>query len=420
MGPLGVVSILYGVYILFKLYVSTMQAGFVAKAKRGEALLLLPGQFLKAGRYALQKERLTMVETLIEYLLFLFWMGAGLAWLDRLIDVEDPLVKSVLFVDAFLAINYLVMLPLQFYRKFVLDQAFGFNRSTIKLFLLDQLKIAILFLLFGSLVIYGISWVILSLPNWWLWGALFLFGVIVAINLLYPTLIAPLFHNFTTLENEELRGQIEELLRRSGFRSDGVFVIDSSRRDSRLNAYFAGLGRSKRVVLFDTLVQKLSSQELLAVLGHELGHFRHKDVIKHLLLIGLILFLLFALFAHLPDELYQAVGLEPGVPHGTIVFFLLLSPPLFFFLMPLVNLVSRSNEFAADRYAGRLVGRAPLRSALLKLVQENSHFPLAHPLYVFFYYSHPPIIDRLQALGFQEQGNIQEAMREELESDAHR
>ena len=407
------VSILYGIYILLKIYVSVMQAGFVAKAKDGKPVLMMPSKFFKAGRYSLKKERLVIAEAFVEYILFIFWMGFGLRWLDSVIDISDPLLKSVVYVDLFLVINYLVTMPFDLYQKFVIDEEFGFNTSTFGLYIKDQLKKGALVLLFGSVVVYVVSWIILDVPNWWIWGFLFVFGVIVLVNFLYPTLIAPMFNKFTPLQDEELKKDIEALLQKSGFKSSGVYVVDSSKRDTRLNAYFGGLGKTKRVVLFDTLVQKLSKSELLAVLGHELGHFRHKDIYKNIFMLGVMFFAMFYIFANLPDSLYEAVGIPPQAPYSIITMFLLLSPVFFFFFLPLVNFVSRRNEYAADRYGSEVAGRANLRNALLKLVEENSHFPLSHPLYIFFYHSHPPILERLKALGFEEQSEAKEAMKGE-------
>ncbi len=407
------VSILYGLYILMKIYISVMQAGFIAKAKDGKPVLMMPSKFFKSGRYSLKKERIVIAEAFVEYILFIFWMGVGLHWLEAKIDVDDILLKSVLFIDIFFAINYIVTLPFTIYQKFVLDEEFGFNTSTISLFIKDQIKMALLFLVFGSLIVYIISWIILHLHNWWIWGFVFIFGVIILINAIYPTIIAPMFNKFTPLEDEELKKDIEDLMQKSGFSANGIYVMDSSRRDTRLNAYFGGLGKTKRVVLFDTLLKKLSKSELLAVLGHELGHFKHKDLYKNIVMLGVMFFALFFIFANLPASLYEQIGVDPKAPYSVIAMFLLLSPVFFFFFMPLINFVSRKNEYAADKYGAEMGGRANLRNALLKLVEENSHFPLSHPLYIFFYYSHPPILDRLKALGFEEESEVKDAMREE-------
>ena len=407
------VSILYGIYILMKIYISVMQAGFIAKAKDGKPILMMPSKFFKSGRYSLKKERIVIAEAFVEYILFIFWMGVGLHWLEANIQVDDILLKSVLFIDIFFAINYIVTLPFTIYQKFVLDEEFGFNTSTISLFVKDQIKMALLFLVFGSLIVYIISWIILHVHNWWIWGFVFIFGVIILINAIYPTIIAPMFNKFTPLEDEELKKDIEDLMQKSGFSANGIYVMDSSKRDTRLNAYFGGLGKTKRVVLFDTLLKKLSKSELLAVLGHELGHFKHKDLYKNIVMLGVMFFALFYIFANLPASLYEQIGIDPKAPYSVIAIFLLLSPVFFFFFMPLINFVSRKNEYAADRYGAKMGGKANLRNALLKLVEENSHFPLSHPLYIFFYYSHPPILERLKALGFEEQSEAKEAMREE-------
>ena len=406
------VSILYGIYILVKIYVSVMQAGFIAKAKNGKAVLMLPSKFFKAGRYSFKKERIAIVEALVEYILFIFWMGGGLKWLDSMIQIDDILLKSVVYIDLFFIINYIVTLPFDIYQKFVLDEEFGFNTSTYTLFIKDQLKLAALFLIFGSLIVYVVSWIIVNVAHWWIWGFMFIFGVIILINAIYPTLIAPMFNKFTPLQDEELKKDIEDLMQKSGFEAKGVYVVDSSKRDTRLNAYFGGLGKSKRVVLFDTLLDKLSKNELLAVLGHELGHFKHKDIFKNIFMLGVMFFALFYIFANIPVSLYEKIGIPANAPYSIIALFLLLSPVFFFFFMPLVNFVSRRNEYAADRYGSEMGGKANLRNALLKLVEENSHFPLSHPLYIFFYYSHPPILERLKALGFEEESEADEAMKE--------
>lgn len=411
------ISILYFIYILVKVYISIMQAGYVLKAKNQKAILMLPSKFIKAGRYSSKKEKLAIVETLVEYIMFLFWIGFGLEWLDKTIMIENIILKSVVYVNIFIAINYIVGLPFEYYQKFILDEEFGFNKSTISLFIKDQIKTSLLFLVFGSLIVVAISYIILNFEFWWVWGFLFVFSIVILINAIYPILIAPIFNKFSPLKDKELENDINELLSKSGFKSSGVFVVDASKRDNRLNAYFGGLGKTKRVVLFDTLVNKLSKDELLAVLGHELGHFVHKDILKNIFMMGVMLFSLFFIFANLPQELFTQIGVN-NAPYTIIALFLLLSPVFTFFFMPLISFVSRKNEYRADEYGSNLVSKSSLRNALLKLVEENSHFPLSHPLYIFFYYSHPPILDRLKALGFDEDSiTAKEALKEECLAD---
>ncbi|WP_234697084.1 M48 family metallopeptidase [Nitrosophilus alvini] len=401
------ISILYFIYVLAKIYISVMQAGFVIKAKRLEPVLMVPSKYLKSANYAVSKERLAMLETLAEYALFIFWIGNGLVWLEKSINIDNIVLKSVVYVDIFIIINYFVMLPFDLYSKFVIDEKYGFNTSSFSLYIKDQIKGGVLFLVFGSAIIAAISYIIAYFDNWWIYGFALVFFIIILINAIYPTLIAPIFNKFTPLEDEELRKSIENLMQKCDFKSSGIFVMDASKRDSRLNAYFGGLGKTKRVVLFDTLIKKLDKNELLAVLGHELGHFRHKDILKNIFMMAVMLFAMFYIFSHLPQSLFTQIGVK-NEPYTVIALFLLLSPVFTFFFMPLISFVSRKNEYAADRFGAQVTSPAHLRNALLKLVEENSSFPLSHPLYVFFYYSHPPILQRLKALGFEEQSSASE------------
>jgi STE24 endopeptidase len=190
------------------------------------------------------------------------------------------------------------------------------------------------------------------------------------------------------------------MMQKTGFVSSGVFVSDASKRDARLNAYFGGLGKTKRVILFDTLIEKLSAKELLAVLGHELGHFAHGDIYKNMGMMGLLLFAMFALFGNLSENLFLQMGVA-ATPGVVMVLFMLFMPVLGFVMMPLLGLVSRNNEFEADKTGAELGGGEHLASALQKLVSENKSFPLSHPVYIFFNYTHPPVIERLKALGVE-------------------
>ncbi len=237
-----------------------------------------------------------------------------------------------------------------------------------------------------------------SFELWWLWSFLFIFCVIVVINMLFPTFRALFFDKVTPLEDEALNDEIARLMEQTGFESSGVYVSDASKRDARLNAYFGGLGKSKRVVLFDTLLEKLSHKELLAVLGHELGHFAHGDLYKNIALMGGMLFVMFALFGNLPESLFLELGIGES-PAVVMILFMLFMPVIGFVMMPLMGLVSRHNEFEADRKGAELGGSEHLISALKKLITENKSFPLSHPLFIFFHYTHPPVLERLKELG---------------------
>jgi STE24 endopeptidase len=249
------------------------------------------------------------------------------------------------------------------------------------------------------LIVWGIQAIIASTELWWLWSFAFIFAVIVLLNMFFPTLRALFFDKLTPLEDEELNKQIATLMDKTGFKSSGVFISDASKRDARLNAYFGGLGKTKRVVLFDTLLEKLSSNELLAVLGHELGHFQHGDIYKNIALMGGMLFAMFALFGNLPDTLYMELGVQMSAANMMILFMLVM-PLLSFVMMPIMGIVSRHNEYEADKTGADLGGKMFLSEALKKLVSENKSFPLSHPIYIFFYYTHPPVLERLKELGF--------------------
>ncbi len=394
-----IISIVYFVYVLLKVYISVMQIGYVSRAKDAPPVLMKPSTWMKSARYLISNERVKIVEALVDYAIFIFWLAWGLHWIDTLTWNMDPIVQAVVAVDIFLVVNYIVELPFAIYTTFVIDERFKFNHSTPELFIKDQIKGGIMTLLFASLLAAAVSWIIINVPMWWFFSFILVFAVLVLLNLLYPTFIAPMFNTFTPLENELLREKIDNLLKKSGFKSEGVYVMDSSKRDARLNAYFGGIGKSKRVVLFDTLLEKLTDNELLAVLSHELGHFKHRDIYKNIAMLGGILFAGFYILGHLPANLFLEIGVMQ-TPAMIMLIFLLLLPVFMFVFMPVMSLVSRRNEYEADRYAVQVHGNsADLISALKKLVDENKSFPKSHILTKIFYHSHPPVIDRLKALG---------------------
>jgi len=376
-----------------------MQIGYVSKAKDMPPILMKPSSWIKSAKYLISNERLKILETLVEYALFIFWLSWGIRWIDTMTWNINPIIQAVIAVNIFLIVNYIVELPFTIYQTFVIDERFKFNHSTPELFIKDQIKGGLLTLIIASILSASVAWIIINVPSWWFFSFLLIFSVIVLLNLLFPTYIAPMFNKFTPLKDEALSEKIKNLLQKSGFESDGVFVVDASKRDARLNAYFGGLGKSKRVVLFDTLLDKLSNNELLAVLGHELGHFKHNDIYKNIVMLGGILFVGFYILGHLPSQLFMELGVRETPAMIEILFMLLISVYLFIF-MPVMSLVSRRNEYEADRYAVEIHGNSEdLISALKKLVDENKSFPLSHKLTIFFYHSHPPVVERLKALG---------------------
>ena len=391
----------YTLYVLISIYTSVMQIGYINQAKRKTAVLLLPSDFLKAGNYAVAKEKASILSSFVDYFFFIAWMGFGISMLQANLFFESDAITNIAIVMSFIVINSIISLPFSYYEKFVLDEEFGFNKSTVGLWIKDTLIAFVMTLVFGSLVVWGIYAIIVNFTLWWLWSFLFIFSVVILINMLYPAFRATFFDKLTPLKDEELDEKIKELMEKTGFVSSGVFVSDASKRDARLNAYFGGFGKAKRVVLFDTLIEKLTTKELLAVLGHELGHFAHGDIYKNIALVGAMLLAMFGIFGNLPESLYLEMGLSQE-PYLVMILLLLCMPVLGFIMMPIMGIVSRHNEYAADRMGSELGGPAgaiELANALKKLVTENKSFPLSHPLYIFFHYTHPPVLERLKELG---------------------
>ncbi|WP_428022980.1 M48 family metallopeptidase [Arcobacter sp.] len=410
---LEIFVIAYCFYFIVNIYTSFMQVGFIQNAKKLSPVILSSDKYETAAEYAVEKERASIVSTLYDFVIFFFWIKFGLGFLDSLITVQESWLKAIIFVDAFIIINWILGLPFDLYSTFKLNKKYGFSNMTAKLYIMDTIKTGIIFLVAGSLVIAGISFIIESFPMWWIWGFVFIFAVIILINMLYPVIRDKMFDKFEPLKDKELEEKINNLLKEVGFKSSGVFSVDASKRDNRLNAYFGGLGSTKRVVLFDTLIEKLSHNELLAVLGHELGHFKNGDILKNIGIMGFVMFAFFAIFGNLGDEIFLGLDIS-NEPYGIIVVFLMFSPILSFFLMPLISLISRHNEYAADEFGSNLQSKEDLVSALLKLANENKSFPLSHPLYIFFYYSHPPLVERFKELGFDVHSKDEDAMKDEF------
>ena len=403
----------YCLYFLFSVYTSFMQIGFVKNAKNLQAIILDKDKYLEAGNYSIEKEKIAILSSFYSFILFIFWLAFGLSFLDLITNYESSWIKAIVFVNLFIIINWVLGLPFELYSTFKLDKKYGFSNMTLSLYIKDTVKTGLLFLIFGSIVIAAISWIIRSFDAWWIWGFVFIFAVIILINMLYPVIRDKMFDKFESLKDKELESKIENLLDQVGFKSSGVFSVDASKRDNRLNAYFGGLGSTKRVVLFDTLIEKLSHNELLAVLGHELGHFKNGDILKNIGIMGVVMFVFFAIFGNLSEEVFLGLSLN-NEPYAIITLFLIFSPILSFFLMPLISLISRHNEYAADEFGSNMQSKEDLVSALLKLANENKSFPLSHPIYIFFYYSHPPLVERFKELGYYVHQNSNDALKDSV------
>ncbi|MBN2768072.1 MAG: M48 family metallopeptidase [Campylobacterales bacterium] len=392
---------LFSLFTLVKIYISFAQMRYISKRRDMKPVLLEDSIYKEAADYAVAKEKLSMLSICIDYLLFLGWMFFGFRYLYVFLHPHfSEFFTSITFLFGYFTFEYIITLPISIYQAFRLDKRFGFSNTTPRLFILDQIKSVLMFIVLGFALFSILVWVIDSFALWWLYAFFIVMGIMLVINFLYPTIIAPLFNKFTPLEDIILKEKIETLMVQAGMKANGVFVMDASKRDGRLNAFFGGIGKSKRVVLFDTLLEKLEHSELIAVLGHELGHFRHGDIWKNILLMSLMMFLAFFILGNIPNVLFESLGIAP-IAGAKIAMILILFPLISFIWMPIISFFSRGFEYRADVYGSSVGGKEELVSALLKLVSENKSFPLSHPLFVFFYYSHPPIVERLRKLGLE-------------------
>ncbi len=349
----------------------------------------------RAADYTLAKIRPTWLELPWGVILLLLWLGGGIALLDQWLAavLHQPLLHGTALILTVLLVSTLLELPFSLYRVFGIESRFGFNRTTAGRFALDLLLQFGLLLLLGGALIGLILWLMISLGSWW-WLAAWLVWSLFSLLLmwLFPTVIAPLFNRFTPLPEGPLRERIEQLLARCGFRSQGIFVMDGSRRSSHGNAYFSGMGAAKRIVFFDTLLEKLQPDEVEAVLAHELGHYHHKHIRNLLLLSFASSLLLFALIGWTLTQpwFYSGLGITNANPATSLLLLLLLLPYFTRFSQPLMAWYQRRNEFQADRFAAQQSGAEPLIQALLKLYRDNAATLTPDPLYSAFHDSHPP------------------------------
>jgi STE24 endopeptidase len=357
----------------------------------------------KAADYSVAKTRFGRVTLAIEVVVLLsFTFAGGLQalheiWSDRLAGLAYgvAMIFSVLFISG------LVDLPLSLYKQFVIEKKFGFNRMTIRLFITDLVKQTVLGVAIGTPLLLTVLWLMAQMGNrWWLYVWLFWCAFNLLILFIYPTWIAPLFNKFTPLADAPLRARIEGLLERCGFAAAGLLVMDGSKRSSHGNAYFTGFGKTKRIVFFDTLLSRLQPPELEAVLAHELGHFKHRHVIKRIALLFAMSLAFLAALGQLQsaDWFYKGLGVQAQNTALALLLFFLVAPVFTFLLTPLSSLLSRRHEFEADRYAAEHAGADDLIKALVKLYEDNAATLTPDPLHSLFYDSHPPAALRIARL----------------------
>jgi len=361
----------------------------------------------KAADYTSTKVRFGRLPLFYDAAILLLWtFGGGLEWLDqyaRTLQLE-PVYTGIIVILSMMIISSLLDLPFSLYSTFVIEERFGFNRTTIKTFIIDIFKGGLVALIIGVPLIWVVLWLMEKAgENWWLYTWLVWTGFSLFIAWAYPIWIAPIFNKFSPLEEGETLSRITNLLQRCGFNSNGIFVIDGSKRSSHGNAYFSGFGKNKRIVFFDTLLESLSDDELEAVLAHELGHFKRKHIIKGMILtIATTLVGLWVLaWLMQTDWFYNALGVSTPSTYMALLLFTIVTPIFTFLLSPLLSMLSRKNEFEADEFAAQQTDASNLISALVNLYKENANTLTPDPLYSAFYDSHPPAPVRIAHLNSQ-------------------
>ncbi|MGH8829772.1 MAG: M48 family metallopeptidase [Polaromonas sp.] len=401
--------------LLTKFYLASRQIRHVArhrdKVPAAFAATISLQAHQKAADYTVAKTRFGMLETAFSAAVLLGWTLLGgldalnQALLHSGLAAYGSLLPQLALLAAFGVISGLLDLPFTLYSTFRIEERFGFNKMTLRLWLTDLVKSLLVGAVIGLPIVALILWLMGSAGSlWWLWawGAWMGFNLLVLV--LYPTVIAPLFNKFKPLEDETLKASVTALMQRCGFAAKGLFVMDGSRRSAHANAYFTGFGAAKRVVFYDTLLKQLSPGEVDAVLAHELGHFKHKHILKRIVSMFAMSLAGFALLGWLSSQawFYTGLGVRPNValtsvPNDALALLLfLLAVPLFgFFVAPVFAQFSRKHEFEADAYAVSQTNGRDLQSALLKLYQDNASTLTPDPVFVKFYYSHPPASERL-------------------------
>jgi STE24 endopeptidase len=359
----------------------------------------------KAADYTDARVRFGMLDIVVGALVLLvLTLGGGIDWIAQqwatLFDAGG-IAHGIALMVSVVALLALVDLPLEIYRVFGIEARFGFNRMTAALFVADLARQMLVGAILGVPLAALVLWLMQSMgEHWWLYVWFAWMGFNLLVLLIYPTFIAPLFNRFTPLEDRSLAGRIEALLARCGFRAQGLFVMDGSKRSSHGNAYFTGFGAAKRIVFFDTLLSRLAASEIEAVLAHELGHFRRHHVWKRIALLGAFSLGLLWLLGRLIEEpwFYEGLNVATRTTASALLLFMLTVPLFAFFLQPLASLYSRSHEFEADAYAAAHVDSRELVHALVKLYQDNASTLTPDPLHSAFYDSHPPAASRIARL----------------------
>ena len=361
----------------------------------------------KAAAYTSAKTKINIVGLMVQALfLYLITLGGWINEFNTIISAyfSSEIIQGVALILIIMILSSLIELPLGLYKTFIVDEKFGFNKMTLSLFISDLFKQSMVSLIIVVPVIYVALWIFGNLgESWWIWLWVFFSIFNVVMLAVYPLYIAPLFNKFNPMMDKELKSKIEILLKKCGFKSDGLFVMNGSLRSTHGNAYFTGFGKAKRIVFFDTLLERLTHNEILAVLAHELGHFAHNHVKKRIFALFLISFVgLYLLdFLKTNEWFYFGLGVTEQSNATALLLFVLISPLVLFFIRPIMAFYSRKNEYEADAYACKYTPASDLKNSLIKLYRDNASTLTPDSLYSAFYDSHPPAIARISALEIQ-------------------
>jgi len=361
-------------------------------------------KYTKQQDYFRTNSRFGMLTSSFSFVIILLMLiFNGFAWVDGLVQqhVQSPIWTPIIFFGILYFANDILSIPFDLYDTFVIEQKFGFNKVTPKLFVLDKLKGYGMTLILGGGILVLIIWIYTLTPTYfWLWAWLVVTGFSLFMTMFYSQIIVPLFNKQTPLGEGELRSEIEKFALKSGFKLDNIFVIDGSKRSTKANAYFSGLGSKKRIVLYDTLMDKMTVEEIVAVLAHEVGHYKHKHTLINFLIslpYTLVLFFAFG-FILQSDVLAQALGASEASFHLNALAFSILYSPISLVLDTSMHVLSRKFEYQADAFAARYGYGSQLESGLKKLTATSLGNLMPHPLYVFFHYSHPTLFQRITAI----------------------
>ena len=402
---------------LFLLILSTLTEIYLSIRQNASALrnqnvvpsdfkkIVKPKDHKKAALYTSAKAKINILGFIVQgVFLYILTLGGLINYINELAlqFFDNEILQGVVLIFSVIILSSIIEAPLGLIKTFVIDEKFGFNKMTLSLYLSDLVKQSLVSIIIMLPVIFIALWIFGNLGDyWWFWLWIFLSIFNVTMLAIYPLYIAPIFNKFKPMEDKKLKAKIEQLLKKCGFESDGLFVMNGSLRSTHGNAYFTGFGKAKRIVFFDTLLEKLSPNEILAVLAHELGHFAHNHVKKRIVFLFILSFigLYFLDLLKSNDWFYLGLGVESQTNAIALLLFFLISPLFLFFVRPFMAHYSRKNEYEADAYACKFTPAKDLKESLIKLYRDNASTLTPDKLYSNFYDSHPPAMARIKALG---------------------